>query len=194
MRCEVGKNWITSRSAGETWRWINPRTAPSFCFQIHSASAAILASGQGSEPSSQGSSPCCSVCSLRVRLHSIQFDFPRSRIRSAGQVVPFMVQTVILIPLGVIPKWEPVGPAEIWVADGPPAGTGLAATEAVVVLPGGLGKPMGGLGSGSGVDMMKGRRKERWKRRGRKKNRGYNEREVENETLKKGEARGKRGE
>jgi hypothetical protein len=80
-----------------------------------------------------------------------------------------MVQTVILILLGAILKWEPVGPAEIWVADGPSAGKRVAATEAVVELPGGLGEPMGRLGLGSGVNMRKGRKKERWKRRGGKK-------------------------
>jgi hypothetical protein len=73
-----------------------------------------------------------------------------------------MVQTVILIPLGVIPKWEPVGPVEIWVANGPSTSKGVAATEAVVELPGRLGEPMGRLGLGSGVDMRKGRKKERW--------------------------------
>jgi hypothetical protein len=73
-----------------------------------------------------------------------------------------MVQTVILILLGVIPKWEPVGPAEIW-------GKGVAATKAVVELPSGLGEPMGRLGLGLGVDMRKERKKERWKRRGGKK-------------------------
>jgi hypothetical protein len=80
-----------------------------------------------------------------------------------------MVQTVILILLGVIPKWKPVGPAEIWVTDGPSTGKGVAATEAVVELPSGLGEPMGRLGLGLGVDMRKGRKKERWKRREGKK-------------------------
>jgi hypothetical protein len=80
-----------------------------------------------------------------------------------------MVQTVILIPLGVIPKWEPMGPTEIWVTNSPSAGKGVTATEVVVELPGGLGEPMGGLRLGLGVDMRKGRKKERWKRRGGKK-------------------------
>jgi hypothetical protein len=80
-----------------------------------------------------------------------------------------MVQTVILILLGVILKWEPVGPAEIWVANGPSAGKGVIATKEVVELPGGLGEPMGGLGLGLGVNMRKGRKKERGKRRGGKK-------------------------
>ena len=48
----------------------------------NTASGAAVASGQGREPSSQGSNPCWRVTRVSVRLHSTQLYFPRSGMRS----------------------------------------------------------------------------------------------------------------
>ena len=64
-----------------------------------------MASGQGNEPSSQASNPCCRVMREIVQLHNTQLDLPRSRSRSVGQVMSEKVQMVSLVPVGVTAKW-----------------------------------------------------------------------------------------
>lgn len=81
-----------------------PDKLASLRFQMYVALAEVDGSGQGRDPSSQGSNPCRSASRVSFLLHSTQLDFPRSRIKSDGQVESFRVKAVRCVPLEVTLK------------------------------------------------------------------------------------------
>ena len=133
-----------------------------------------MASGQGNEPSSQASNPCCRAMREIVWLHNTQLDLPRLRLRSVGQVMPEKVQMVSLAPVGVKAKWV------VDVVVGVP-GNGTEMAGVVDEVAPGVGVLEEGRGLFAEEDMMKGERK---RKRNENTNIGQEVKRTENEFYK----------